>query len=152
MKAIILSLFLVWSAIGFTQKIKIDKTNTVFVDGEAKFILEGQNWGNTEILKNLNGERLAIFNTQDYYDSKHITQGNPKGRVVYFDVTFMNDDMDKCETPINGFKKTLAKEIISNELVKDGALNEKAVKQYVSIHGKRFSEEKNRSTTVIIVR
>lgn len=155
MKFFLIVPFLILSGALFAQKEKIEihkKTGVVSVDGTPTFTLEGQQMGNTQILKNLNGERLAVFQIVDYYDSKHISNSNSQGRVVYFDVTFLNENMDKCEIPVNGLKKQLAKYIVDYNLVRENALDPVAVKQFVTVHGTKFSEEKNRSTTVIIVR
>lgn len=54
--------------------------------------------------------------------------------------------------PVNGFKKQPAKDILNYNLIKDNTLDEIAVKQAVAIHGTKFSEEKNRLTTLIIIR
>lgn len=155
MKAVLIALLLFVPGVVSAQKDKIEinkKTEVVSIDGIPAFILEGKNMGNTQILKGIDGQRLAVFQVMDYYDSKHISSGNPKGRVTYYDVTFLNEALDKCEIPVGGFKKQLAKYILDYNLVKDKVLDEEAVKQFVAIHGMKFSDEKNRSTTVIIVR
>lgn len=148
MKNIFILLAYLFVGVAFSQKVEVKK-DLVSVDGKPVFELRA-NHLQTFTLYNLNQEKLGVFNVEDYYDSREISNGNPKGRVAYFDVTFMNSDMDKCEIPINGFKKSLAKYIVQYELVKDNQLNETAVKQFVRIHGMKFSEQKERSTTIII--
>ncbi|OJX37628.1 MAG: hypothetical protein BGO87_11175 [Flavobacteriia bacterium 40-80] len=152
-RILFLNLMLLLS-IGFTfsqkDKIKIDN-DIVLVNNIPVFKLKTFQM-QTFTLYDLNDTKLAIFNCLDYYDSKEISSGNPKGRVVYFDVTFLNDDTDKCEIPCNGFKKQLAQYIQEYGLVKEGKLDETAVKQFVKIHGNKFSDVRNRSTTIIIQR
>lgn len=155
MRTLLMVVFLFGSGLLMAQKEKIEvdkKTEVVSVDGTSVFILEGQNMGNTQILKDLNGQRMAVFQVVDYYDSRYISSSNSKGRVAYFDVTFLNENLDKCEIPVNGFKKQLAKYILDYNLVNENKLDANAVRQFVAIHGMKFSEEKNRSTTIIIVR
>lgn len=155
MRTLLMVVFLFGSGLLMAQKEKIEvdkKTEVVSVDGTSVFILEGQNIGNTQILKDLNGQRMAVFQVVDYYDSRYISSSNSKGRVAYFDVTFLNENLDKCEIPVNGFKKQLAKYILDYNLVNENKLDANAVRQFVAIHGMKFSEEKNRSTTIIIVR
>jgi hypothetical protein len=138
------------SQLFFAQKVTV-KNDIVSVDGTAVFTLVYKNYPEAITLYNLNNEKLAIFSAEGYSDSKLITNSNPNGKVNYFDITFLNPDMDKCEIPIFGLKKHLAQYIISEGLVKEGKLDEAAVKQFCRINGTKFSEDrKNAGTTVII--
>ena len=59
--------------------------------------------------------------------------------------------MDKCEIRIVGFKKQLAELIVSEGLIKEGKLNETAVKQFCRVNGTKFSDaQKSNNTTIII--
>lgn len=136
----------------FSQEQKvIIKKDLVSVNDTVVFKLISTKYPDAYTLYNLNNEKLAVFNTQFYSDSKQITPGNPQGRIGYFDITFFNEDMDKCEIRIVGAKKQLGQLIISEELVKDGKLNETAVKQFCRINGMKFSEDRKNSGTTIII-
>lgn len=136
----------------FSQEQKvIIKKDLVSVNDTVVFKLISTKYPDAYTLYNLNNEKLAVFNAQFYSDSKQITPGNPQGRIGYFDITFFNEDMDKCEIRIVGAKKQLGQLIISEELVKDGKLNETAVKQFCRINGMKFSEDRKNSGTTIII-
>jgi hypothetical protein len=92
-----------------------------------------------------------IARSYDFYDSKEISSGNPKGRVTYFEFTFLESGL-KCETSNLGMKKAIAKFIYENGLIQNNQLNEKAVKDFVLIQGTKYSDQKRNSTTIIIVR
>jgi hypothetical protein len=147
---ILLFLFIIHN-ISHAQKVTV-KDDIVSVDGTPFFSLVSVKYPDGYTLYNLNKEKLAVFNSQFYTDSKQITPGNPQGRIGYFDITFLNPDMDKCEIRIVGFKKQLAQLIISEGLVKDGKLDETAVKQFCRINGMKFSEDRKNSGTTIIIK
>lgn len=154
MKALLtISILLLFFAVNtFSQEQKVTvKKDIVSVDGSPVFTLVSTNYPDAYTLYNLNNEKLAVFSAQFYSDSKQITPGNPQGRIGYFDITFFNEDMDKCEIKIVGMKKSLAQHIVLENLVKDGKLNETAVKQFCRINGMKFSEDRKRSGTTIII-
>ncbi len=136
----------------YSQKQKVTvKKDIVSVDETPVFTLVSTSYPDALTLYNLNNEKLAYFFTQFYSDSRQINNANPQGRVGYFEITFFNESMDKCEIRIVGFKKQLAELIISEGLVKDGKLDDSAVKQFCRINGMKFSEDrKNVGTTIII--
>jgi hypothetical protein len=150
-KFIILLFLFAFKSISHAQKVTV-KDDIVSVDGTPVFSLVSVKYPDGYTLHNLNNEKLAVFNSQFYTDSKQITPGNPQGRIGYFDITFLNPDMDKCEIRIVGFKKQLAQLIISEGLVKDGKLDETAVKQFCRINGMKFSEDRKNSGTTIIIK
>lgn len=132
------------------DKIKIEK-DIVYQNDAPVFKLDMVTMNNIK-LKSLDNKELAYFKCLDYYDSKAVSSGNPKGRIVYFDVTFFNQGNQKCEIPCDGMKKWLARYILEHQLMEGNELNQAAVDRFVAIHGTKFSEDKNRSTTIIIVR
>ncbi|MFA5574313.1 MAG: hypothetical protein WC994_04595 [Brumimicrobium sp.] len=149
------SIFTILSAIAFSatflfgQDIKI-KRDMVYLDGIEQFKLESLQLGNTVNIYNKEGEKLIVYRYQSYNDKDAITSGNPNGTISWYEVTFLNENMDKCEVDLM-MKKGLAKEIISNNLVQDGQLNEASVKQFIVIHGMNYSaQRKSPSTTIII--
>lgn len=54
--------------------------------------------------------------------------------------------------PNVGLKKQIAKYINESEIIRDNVVNEKAIQDFVLIHGMKFTERKNKSTTIYIVR
>lgn len=155
MKKILLLLILsaILPTISIAQKAKISIENdTVYVNGKPEFILDMVSAANFDFkLKTLDGAQVAFLQFNDFFDSKEISSGNPKGRVTYFEFTFLESGL-KCETSIPGMKKAIAKFIHENGLIQNNQLNEKAVKDFVLIQGTKYSEQKRNSTTIIIVR
>jgi hypothetical protein len=92
-------------------------------------------------IKNLEGKDLFFMKFLDFYNPSRITSGNPKGRVTYFEVTFLNDGK-KCEVS-SATKKGVAKMIIENDLIKENQVNTDAENTFVLINGMKFSEERN---------
>ena len=132
------------------DKISIDK-GIVSLNGAPVFELKVTDNANSIQLNNLGGKELAYFKGADFYDSQEITGGNPKGRVIYYETTFMNDQR-QCELHIPGMRKAFAKFIIENKLVVNGEINVAAEDRLILINGKKFSERQRNSTTIIIVR
>jgi hypothetical protein len=122
--SIINILLLFFTSNSFSQEQKVTvKKDLVSVNGAPVFTLVSTNYPDAYTLYNLNNEKLAVFNAQFYSDSRQITPGNPNGRIGYFDITFFNEAMDKCEIRIVGAKKQLAQHIISESLVKGCFIN-----------------------------
>jgi hypothetical protein len=146
----LLLLFLTFNSFSQQQKVTVKK-DIVSVNDVPVFTLVSTSYPDALTLYNLKNEKLAYFFAQFYSDPRQINNANPQGKVSYFDITFFNEAMDKCEIRIVGFKKQLAQQIISEGLVKDGKLDETAVKQFCRINGMKFSEDrKNAGTTIII--
>src|SRR5690606_4926054 len=99
-----LLLFFTFSSFSQEQKVTVKK-DLVSVNDTQIFIRISTSYHAAHILYNLNNEKLAVINAQFYSDSKQITPGKPKSRNGYFDNTFLNDEIDKCEIRIVGAKK-----------------------------------------------
>lgn len=148
----IISITIILSLLGFytfSQEVKVKK-DIVSLDDTPLFKMISTNYPDAYTLYNLNEEKLAIFNALFYNDPKQVNDANTQGRIGYFDITFFNEAMDKCEIRIVGFKKQLAELIVSEGLIKDGKLNDTAVKQFCRINGMKFSEAQKSNTTIII--
>ncbi len=151
-QAILILLFCFYVCTLFSQEQKVTvKKDLVSVNGQLVFTLASTTYPDAYTLYNLEKEKLAVFIAHFYSDSKQVTAGNPQGRIGYFDITFFNTDMDKCEIRIVGMKKQLAQYILSEGLVKAGKLDETAVKQFCRVHGMKFSEDRKHSSTTVII-
>ena len=136
----------------FAQKEKISiKKGIVLVNDVPVFELIVTDNANSIQVNNLEGKELVYFKGFDFYDSQEITGGNPKGRVVYYEITFMNDKR-QCEINVPGMRKAFAKFIVENNLVVDGEINVEAEDRVILLNGNKFSERRKNSTTIIIVR
>jgi hypothetical protein len=152
MKTILISIALLccisFSSLSQEQKVTVKKEQ-VSLNDTPVFKMVSTTYPDAYTIYNLNDEKLIYFNAFFYNSAKQITPGNPQGRIGYFDITFFNDDMDKCEIRIVGAKKALAEHIISGELIKEGKLDDTAVKQFCRINGMKFSEEQKKTTIII---
>ena len=100
---LIIALSFVSTSIAQKEKVTINK-NVVLVNDVPVFELDVTDNGNAVKLSNLAGKELAYFQGLDFYDSAEITSANPKGRVIYYEITFMNDKR-QCEAHIPGMRK-----------------------------------------------
>lgn len=146
---LILTLQLITPAFAQKKKVKVKK-DIVYVDKVPQFKIEYTVRTNSMTIYSLEDKKLALFRAQDYNDESERTSANPEGAIRYYSVTFFNDEMSQCEIPNHGLKKALAKDILDNNLIENGELNEPAIKQFIKIYGSKFSEDKNSSTTIII--
>jgi len=133
----------------FSQEVKVKK-DIVSLDDTPLFKMVSTTYPDAYTLYNLNDEKLAVFNALFYNDPKQVTSANTQGRIGYFDITFFNQAMDKCEIRIVGFKKQLAELIVSEKLIKDGKLDNTAVEQFCRVNGMKFSEAQKSTNTIII--
>lgn len=145
-----ISLFLLVGS-GFSQKIKI-KDNVVFADGKPVFKMEMKLASERLVVSNLNDEKLANIQYEEYRDRRYITDGNQEGKIGYFTITFYDSTMSQCEFDVGGLRKAVASYLLEFDVIKDNQLNEDAIAKFVKIHGNKFSEERSHSTTIIIQR
>lgn len=153
MKQILLIIFLSISAITFAQKQKISlEEDTIMVDSKPYAILEKKRGLTMSFtLKSLSGTELGFFNLQEFNDPKEASNANSNGRVTYFEVTFFNDSR-QCEINIPATKKSVAKEIVENNLVKENAIDTEAESRFILINGMKFTERRKAlGGTVIII-
>lgn len=147
----ILCLFL-FSTVALAQNSKINvKKDIVYANGNPQFKLVASAIPDAITLYSLLDEKLAVFNAHYYNDSKQITPGNPQGRIGYYEITFLNGDMDQCEIRMVGYKKALAEILIGEGLIEEGKLVDKSIKQFCTIQGKKFSEDRKHSGQTIII-
>lgn len=147
----VFSFFLSLSVFSQEKDVKVGKDNIVSVDGVSVFKLVSTKIPDAYTVYNLNDEKLIIFNFLAFNDPSQVSSSNPKGSVQYFDVTFINDELSKCEIGVPGFKKQLAKQIVADGLVVDGKLDSDAVKLFCRVNGTRYSELRQRPGTTVII-
>jgi hypothetical protein len=150
-RLLLFSFLLLLTSVVAAQKITV-KDNLVSVDQQPVFKLVDTNIPNAITLYSLADQKLAVFTAFWYNDPRQITQGNPQGRVGYYEVTFLDPEMQQCEIRMIGLKKNLAQLILNEQLVINGQLATDKVHQFCVINGKKYSEERQRNngTTIII--
>ncbi len=148
--ALLLSAF---SAFSQKKKVTVDG-DTIRINGESYAIIEKKGFAApTYTIKSMNGTPLMNWQFQDFNDPREANNSNPNGRVTYFQVTFFQDKQ-QCEVkPTMATEKGVAKCIVENELIKDGAIDQEVENNFVLINGMKFSRQQQSSgngTTIII--
>lgn len=144
-----------FSTNSFSQKKKVEiDGDTIKVNGAAyALIFRKTPAAPVYTIKSLDGTPLMNWQFLDFNDPREVSNSNPKGRVTYFQVTFYNDKQ-QCEiNPNMSNYKSVAKCIVDNELIKDGAIDQEVENNFVLVHGMKFSEQKQSSgsgSTIII--
>lgn len=109
------------------QKVDYDKKTTVVsIDGEAFFKMERKGAKDFFFtIRNLEGEKLFLVNYR--YNESDYTNG-------WFEFVFLASEQKvTVKNQSNFSRKMLAKYIYRNELIKDGALDKKAVKEFILV-------------------
>ena len=155
MKKLILLLFITASCTTFAQKQKITvDEDTIRVDGVSFAILEKKTpSAPSYTVKSMSGTPLMHWQFYDFNDPGEVSNSNTSGRVTYFQITFLGDKQ-QCEIrPVMANSKHVAKVIVENELIKNGAINQEAENNFVLINGMKFTEQKQRATggNIIII-
>jgi|GEM_PF-492905 len=140
-----IALFLLSGSIAFSQKEKIDvKGDTVYVSGVKQFIVESKMMATQFLVKSMDGQMLMTFFIESYNHPSKVNNANTQGREVYCEVTFIGSGQ-KCDfDPMGASKKMIAKQILDNNLIKEGKTDTDAENLYVMVNGRRFAEERNR--------
>jgi hypothetical protein len=146
MKSIILFAFVILPFCAFTQDVDFDKkTNELTIDGKPAFKIEREGCGFGDIecyykMLDLNGKFLFRANMREFNSPVEVSQSNPKGRVIYLEFVFP-ETKQKAEIVFPGIKsEKVGKVIVKNGLIKDGALDQKAIDDFVFNSGTPFSD------------
>lgn len=151
-KTLCVLLVLMVSVAAFAQKkVYTFEDDVLAVDGVPVFKLEKQKsqsyYGyNDLILNSLDGKKLAFMRFEQFADPKAVG-----GKTSYYEVTFLNTGA-KTETLWFVKVSKMAENLAKGELVKDNALDDEKVDEYVLINGNQFSrrrQELNPNTVII---
>lgn len=146
-KLLLLAFIFCASSLAFSQKKKVDiDGDTIKVDGASYAIIHKKGAGApVYTIRSMNGTALMHWQFLDFNDPNEVSKSNSSGRVTYFQVTFYNDKQ-QCEVrPNMATQKSVAKFIVENELIKDGAIDQEMENNFVLIHGMKFSDQKHNS-------
>lgn len=141
MKYLLLLLFFSIPFLSQAQKVKYDKkTEQVTIDGKASFKIERHNIKIGEadrhfIVLDKNGKRIIRVSIDSYQSTSEINQGNPDGSVAYSTFIFF-DSEQRTEMRYAAVGKWIAKQLVKNNIMVDGLINQEAVDEFVLIHGK----------------
>lgn len=138
----------------FGQKVSIDsKTELVSVDGQPAFYLMPTNkaLGIADYtLTTLDKQDVAFFKR----DAGEPTYNSMGTRIanIWFNVTFVKSGNTCVIDNFNAmsFQKSIAKDIASVALMKDGKLNEEAERVFILAHNGTFFNERNAEGTPMV--
>lgn len=131
--------------VSLSQKVDLNsKTNEVTVDGVHSFNIErsGCGFGMVDChfdVFDTTGTKVIRINYRDFKSLVERQPSNPDGIVRYYEFIFLASKT-KAEIEFMGIKEEkLAKTIVKNHLFNGGKLDEKAVEEFVLVHGTYFS-------------
>ncbi len=151
MKIILISILIVLPFITIAQKIKLDsKTNQVTVDGVNSFKIDrsGCGWGMEDChfdVYDIDSNKVIRINYKEFKSPMERKSSNPEGIVRYYEYIFLKSKT-KAEVEFLYIKEEkVAKNILKNNLIANGKINETAVEEFVLVHGTAFSERAKRN-------
>ncbi len=92
-------------------------------------------------ISSINSEELIFFKFREFNNPNKVTKSNPKGRVTYYEITFLKSG-SKCEMDCNSTKKAVAKVVVENKLIAENKINVESERNFILKNGTRFSEER----------
>ena len=149
-------LFLGIHSMNAKDKTDIDiKDDSVLVDGKASFIFEKIKYmpGTFNYyVQDLTGKKLAFLKFYDYYDYKEISNANPKGRVTYYEVTFLESGQ-KAEIPAFARQVKMAEVLVKQQLIQNGTITKESEQEFILVNGMPYSKKRSEmdgGNTIII--
>jgi hypothetical protein len=138
------------------DKTEIDiKDDSVLVNGKVAFLFEKIKYlpGTFNyFVKDLSGKKLAFLKFYDYNDYKEISSANPKGRVTYYEVTFLESGQ-KAEIPAFARQLKMAELLVKQNLVQDGTISKESEQEFILVNGTPYSKKRSEmdgGNTIII--
>jgi len=132
----------------FAQKseFEFDKKNMQFSDASGVvFVLEKVKsmsvpGASNYYFNNTSGKQLILITLQRYETAKAVSQNNPNGTVIYYEMNFLG--LDKKAEIDNYTVKRIGQIIYERKLIVGGELNREAVNSFVMETGTRFSNNR----------
>jgi hypothetical protein len=146
MKNLFFSLLLTLCATGaFAQKVAVKK-NLMTVDGRPYARIEGDGGAlgsNQYYVNSPQNERLFVVKLLSFNDPSSASPTNPTGSTAYLQFVF-TASRTIVETPLPGLFRSLsvARQIYSAQLLKNGALDQQAVADFAVNNGTVYSERR----------
>ena len=95
------------------------------------------------------GNKVIIVTMESFVDPAAVSQSNTKGTVNFSTYIFPTLNIKAEYAYVRGKAVKLAKDVDSNELMRDGMLNEEAVNEFVLVNGMKFSHQRDGVIRVI---
>ncbi|NTW33235.1 MAG: hypothetical protein HGB12_11540 [Bacteroidetes bacterium] len=142
----------------YSQKCTYNKTTQIVSDGTGNlFKLESVKsstiYGAVDFfVKNLDGKDLIYLKVDEYKDPQKVTDATPEGRMIFFKVTFLNNN---TSAEINYYlrNKKVAEILYQAKLIVNGQLDVEAQNKFVIVNGNSFSKRRDEiynNNTIII--
>lgn len=153
-KSVVTTLLLIvfFSGAFAQKKEKIDfdidkKAQTFTVNGQPVFKFEESRSTSNHAVKNyyftnLEGKKLIFIVLKSYNSIAEITQSNPHGHVAYYEVNFLNGKENKLVEIAYTTLKRAAELFYEKGVIKDGQLDEEAIKMFLMESGTPFSDKR----------
>ena len=143
----ILGIFM--SVAGYAQKVKFDvKDDTVSIEKKAYCILQRINRGFGLFdysFKDLQGTEIAYVSVRQYTNPARPEANKTTGVVYYYEYNFLSLGLQaEVQNPFPPAIKGIAKHIVTHNMIKDGAVDEAAIKRFCQINGTRYTEDQKR--------
>jgi hypothetical protein len=152
MKKIIICILMLLPFFTNAQKIKLDsKTNQVTVDGLNSFKIDRSGCGLVGAgdchfdVYDIDSNKVMRINYKDFKSAMEVNRSNPDGNIMYAEFIFLASKTKAEVTPFYRNEEKMAKFILKNNLIVNGKLNDKAVEEFVLVHGTAFSERASRN-------
>lgn len=150
MRTLLTTMLLVSSSLLQAQKIDV-KDDIVTVDGVPYCRIEkirgGGDW-DFKVHSN-SGNALIHLKGREYFDPSQVNNGNPKGRIFYYEWTFLGSD-GKAET--RGMtQKALAKKLYNAGLIEGDTVPAAAEKNFLSVEGTSHSQRQAQLGQPVII-
>jgi hypothetical protein len=143
MKKLIFVLLISCGLQSFAQTVTV-KEDVINADDKPYAKIEKAGAGNFNI-KNFANKTLIVVTAKTITDPSEKSIYNPEGFVSYAQFVFLDSIGQKCETSyLFGKAEKIAKFIVKNEFIKDGALNEEGVRTFVLVNGTPYSDKNRR--------
>ncbi len=150
MKKCFLVLVLALPYVLSAQKVDVDD-GIVTVDAKPYCRLEKIKTGLVADYRvlSLDSTALIFLKRRAYNDPSHVNQTNTKGEVAYFEWTFLASGL-KAETDQVG-QKAIAKKLHAAGLIKNGAVDPEAERNFISIEGQPHSRHQEQLGQPVII-
>ncbi len=95
------------------------------------------------------GTKVIIVTMESFEDPAAVSKSDPEGTVRFSTYIFPTLEKKAEYAYVRGKAHKLVKDIDSNELIRDGMLNEEAVNEFVLVNGMKFSQQRDGIIRVI---
>ncbi len=146
------------AAATYAQKAEV-KNDEILSDGKAIAKIEKDGCGALSptcnfYISSMDGSPLITVVALDMVDPMQRNAGNPDGKVRFLRFSFTGmDGVAEIRNPamLNTKPKDAAQSIVKAKLIKDGALDETAVSNFIKANGTRYTDRQQELNPKVII-